>query len=575
MTNTCTPMDQEAFKNAAASLRFRFNPNFQAKWDSAVTINEDGTVRVKNYDLFYDLMKMPLEKLHGEIIIAEMEKGEGTFRELSNSRWALTRLGLHPTVENDLLLDSNVDVSGVLLDIANDATRKERINGVDHHYPGGVNAAKVIYVLKILEHVATHSTDVEFYGSGIKAGEEDAAYTEAIAPARGHMAVHNLSQHLSPVSGEGKFQASSIFMHTAGIHVLKNIFLGLKAKIRPELFERRIGVFSHEPVIGKEKLIINPRTELLHSMSGHNLLEALVHCTEENYGTKNLAENTVLVIAYDLATFSDTQGPVQLLLGSPALKYGEPTIGNALPENGERGREIISRGREMMFQGIFELFSLPPVLPYMGFSELEMQGGLRIVGDSPPIIPVPNLHKGDIRRISIDFLGRLGSGYAVGGLVLAIANMIAPFMDSDSAKIPPSIRSNGQNFFPNLVAACDKCGLPGNVLGAALLSPSSFYGDDGELAEGLMDASTFNAVAPLLVSAQVRAMSVREELCICDAHGHSKQPLWKLTSDLLSVARRKTLNGGDNSEQARFARIQAGLNNPAIEHVMRATGLKS
>ncbi|MFH1393781.1 MAG: hypothetical protein ABII71_03035 [Candidatus Micrarchaeota archaeon] len=576
MVNTCTPMDQEDFENAAASLRFRFNPSnkFKERWDKAVRITEEGQVIIKDANLFDAIMRMPLWQLHGNAILVEKEDAEGTFRQLSSSRWVLTSLGLHPTVESDLLVDRRVDVAGVLLEIANDEEESERIDGTDYNYPGGVNPARVIYALKILEHVATHSTEVNLYGCDIKAGEEDTAYNESVVPARGHMAIHKLSQHLSPVSGDGKFQASSMFMHVVGLHVLKNIFLEMKALIKPELFEKRIEVFGQKPIVGKSELIINPWTELLHSMSGHNLLEALAHCTESNYGTERLAELLVFSLATELATVRDTEGPVQMILGTQAIPFGMTTLGSALPAKTGNGHALITQRMIEMYQGIYELFKLPPVLPYLGFSMLEDPQGLQVVGDSPPIIPVPNFHNDDIRRIAIRFLGNTNHKLAVGGLVLAVANLIAPFMHSDPAQVPPTIRKNVTTLFASLTEACAGCGLPGNMLGSALLYPDSLYGDDGELAAGLINPETFNAVAPLVVSAQVRAMGIREDLGISDGNGHSEQPLWKLTKDMLTIARRKTLNGGDNSEQARIGRFKAGLTSPCTEQMMAATGLK-
>lgn len=225
-------MDRSEIRRTLGRVEFSFTPEFQEKWDNAISINQDGILEVKDFQVLDEVMRIPLTKIHDFISVT-----------LEGER-----------VENSEILKMTGVFNGHQTRAISEVIREDREDG----YVGGVNPAKVIYLSKTLGRL-TVSTP---------------------APAD----VLNAESSVQEISDAINSSQSKSYPVVARIAIVYSLMSAYEkaADMHLKTMEKGRNANSNETVF---KGIVRDTTNRIQGV----LLESLLHCTQENYGTQEMA----------------------------------------------------------------------------------------------------------------------------------------------------------------------------------------------------------------------------------------------------------------------------------------------
>lgn len=505
MNSQCRPIEEDDFRRVLYSLDFRFRGRFFELFDKYISVAPDGTVDVKDehgYQILRELLSCPLEDLQARYVEVSIS-GNGT---IENSTHVLRLLGLAPSLHDELNLDPIVPAASIISEMSRD---------VEDGYNAGVNPAKLIYLMKLMEQMVLLSDKADLLGSGV---------CDSWVPGRGYMAVHELSEAVTPTSNRPKFRDTPVLGRLAALYALNHLY----------------------------NLVTD---KMLKNTIRDGLIEALAHCNEDTYGSVSLGTHLGLMTKRNLQQEPRNHGAM-IIQDVSKMPFSQVVCGcestamvsfrDGLPSF------RLSSDKPQVWTDLLGLI-IPGgrVAPHIWFHGLKSAHHPDIIGEEKPLVLVPKLSSGSFHRRALDFFSRMeGHPEAVAMVLAAINHLVLPHMSSNHLAIPPSVRNNLTTVYTCLEGACDGCRLPGREIATALLYPE-------HLEPALIGRENLPVVAFMLFSAQVQQASLigdgRESEG--NGNGHSDgSSMRKLSEAVIEYLwRTRTLNG-DNSAEARLKR---------------------
>jgi|GEM_PF-4800143 len=449
MNNECVVVDEEQFLDTLATMDFRFNSaRLNGRWNRMVTIESDGSLKIHDYSGFFAMMSLPLEKLHGENILVIGALPGGSVNVYGSHEWVLRQLGLLPTMESGLVLEREVNASELLAEVATDK---------EDGYSGGVNAAKVIYIMKMLEQVAKDAGKANVYNSGLCVEH---------APDRGVRAIFELSEAIAKTTGSEKFSLYSPFARVVAFHCLLEVWKSLD-------------------ILKQESKIINPALEALHTKATRGLLEGGLD-VHEKYGPM-VGENLLEVLHMTLRGSPDFhtkyKGPMAVLYTSNGVMPKSEVLEALPPKNGNGNgnghskelAEVPEAGSSLVVGSIVAQYKSDGTTPDVWWETLTDKHIRKVVGERTFGDLVARLTPGNFHRKALEFLAEVGTPECFGGIIAAANHVMIEHLRTDPERLPDSIRMNTITFFTALKEAV----LNGNLdldqfaIGTALMYPES------------------------------------------------------------------------------------------------------
>jgi hypothetical protein len=542
----CRVIDQDDFEGTLERLVFRFNESPLAKQLANIMfIKSDGQVEISDTDAFAEILSKPLEELHGGLIRAYVKHENGSLSLLPHCDDVLRILSMDPGSS------SQVDPSVNVAEIIASSVRNEEIYTGDEGSlcDAGFNPARTIYLMKFLGKMATDS------------GKYDVCDSEL--PKRGHRALYELADALSPSSRSGKFDDNVQFKRIVAFFSLRSAWEGINI---------------HHVEGNNQGRIVLPTLLSLRRTARDYILEAGVR-TEEKYGRDAMG----MVLSSIASSIGgrlnpDTAGPLCIVMADNDVDFGVNLV-RALPVPGETYNPQDDPDAQSYLAGLLGIYDTHDVvLPHVWFDELRSFYDRQICDEASPGVLVPRFTQGNFHRVSFDVFEQAGIP-ALGPLLHAINSLMLPHIDSDPKNVPPIVNqmrthlmgifSRLQDNNPLLKNGSPRQGddFDASLIGYGLLLPE-------HLKVRQLSSKQVDMLLPVVLSAHMRqqemvgAHSSLEESdpfssALLPLVGGSRivrprHPVAALAFDLLRRTTMETLDG-DNSPDVRLERLEERL----------------
>ncbi len=536
-------MDQDYFEATLEKLVFRFgNRGLANELKSSFDIDEEGNPSIKDTRAFSEILSMPLEELHGEVVMAYLD-GMASLKPINGPNIVMRILGIEPGHHLNVSPDLNV------AKIISKAVMEDELFTEEadcHLCPAGFNPAKTIYLLKLLGKVASDPAESVYDADMLK---------------RAHNSLYELADTLSPSSRSGKYTDSVPFKRLVAFYSLLCSWKSIDAARNQEY-------------------ITLPTQDILYRSTRDYMLEAGIR-TEYKYGSKKAGRMVVESIADAMGGSShiDTAGPLSIILAENDIDLGLHLI-RALPEAGATGTCEGDEDAKSFVAGILSIFDTHDVIaPHIWFDSLREFYNRRVVGESEPGILAPNFSKDNFHMTSFDIFEMAGTS-GLGPLLYATSTLILPYLNEDLERMPPMVNQMRPSLIAMMGNLTDKDILNGKLLspddhldihsiGCALLIPEQTDVDG-------LTQKQFDRLFPVILGAHlmqqrlIGSTSSAEEsdpisaavdsLLYTSHSDRPKHPLSALAYDMAKRELKDTLNG-DNSSESRLDRLHDRFEN--------------